>query len=55
MPTSTTKELERTSLGEGSNGVVGKTNNERISLIWSCGLHPKLRDDNLPLTEKELD
>ena len=29
-----------------------KTKNEGISLIWSCGVHPKLRDDNLPLTGK---
>ena len=29
MPTSATKELEKVSLGVGSNGVVGKMNNEK--------------------------
>jgi len=36
------KELEKASLGEGSNGVVGKTNNERISLMWAYGRHLKI-------------
>ena len=38
MPTSATKELEKVSLGEGSNGVVGKTNNEKNKLdmvLWN--------------------
>ena len=33
MPTSVTKELEKASLGEGLNGVVGKTNNEKSKLV----------------------
>ena len=33
MPTSATIELEMASLGEGSNGVVGKTNNEKSKLV----------------------
>ena len=33
MPTSATKELDKASLGEGSNGVVGKTNNEKDKLV----------------------
>ena len=33
MPTSATKELEKASLGEGSNGVVGKTNNEESKFV----------------------
>ena len=55
MPSYATKELVKASLGDGVERSCWKTNNERISLIWSCGVHPKLRDDNLPLTEKELD
>ena len=39
MPTSATKELEKVSLREGSNGVVGKkTNNEKNKLdmvLWN--------------------
>ena len=38
MPTSATKEFEESSLGEGSNGVVGKTNNEKNQLdmvLWN--------------------
>ena len=54
MPSYATKELEKASLGNGLSGVVGKTNNERISLIWSCGVHIKLRDENLPLTGKRI-
>ena len=33
MPTSATKELEKASLGEGLNGVVGKTNNEKNNVV----------------------
>ena len=33
MPTSTTKELEEAPLGDGSNGVLGKTNNEKNKLV----------------------
>ena len=33
MPTSVTKELEKASLGESSNGVVGKTNNEKNKVV----------------------
>ena len=33
MTTSVTKELEKASLGEGSNGIVGKTNNEKSNLV----------------------
>ena len=33
MPTSVTKELEKATLGEGSNGVVGKTNNEKNKVV----------------------
>ena len=39
MSTSATKELEKASLGEGSNGVVGKTNNEKNKIdmvLWNC-------------------
>ena len=54
MTTSATKELEKVSLGEGSNGVVGKPTTKRISLIWSYGVHLKLRGDNLPLTGKRI-
>ena len=35
MPTSATKELEKASFGNGSNGVVGKPTTKRISLIWT--------------------
>ena len=38
MPTSATKELDKASLGEGSNGVVGKTTNEKNKVdmvLWS--------------------
>ena len=42
MPTSTTIELEKASLGEGSNGVVGTPTTKRINLIWSYGIHVKL-------------
>ena len=42
MPTSATKELEKASLGEGSNGVVDKPTTKIISLIWSYGIHVKL-------------
>ena len=37
MTISARNELEETSLGEGSNGVVGKTNNEKSKLdlgLW---------------------
>ena len=33
MPTSVTKKFEKASLGEGSNGVVGKTNNKESKLV----------------------
>ena len=33
MPSYATRELEEASLGEGSNGVVGKTNNEKSKLV----------------------
>ena len=55
MPCYATKELEKASLGDGSSGVVGTPTMKRITLMWSYGIHPKLRDDNLPLTGKELD
>ena len=43
MSSYATKELEKASLGEGSNGVVGKkTPTKRIRLIWSYGIHVKL-------------
>ena len=42
MPTSATKELEKASFGEGSNGVVGKTTTKRISLMWAYGRHLKI-------------
>ena len=42
MPTSTTKELEKASLGEGSSGVVGTPTTKRINLIWSYGIPLKL-------------
>ena len=38
MPSCAAIELEKASLGEGSNGVVGKTNNEKNKLdmvLWS--------------------
>ena len=38
MPISATKELEKASLGEGLNGVVGKTNNENNKIdvgLWN--------------------
>ena len=38
MPTSATKEFDKASLGEGSNGVVGKANNEKDKLdmvLWN--------------------
>ena len=55
MPTSATKELEKASLGEGSNGVVGTPTTKGISLMWSHGIYLKLLGDNLPLTGKELE
>ena len=42
MPTFATKELEKASIGEGLNEVVGKLTTKRISLIWSYGMHLKL-------------
>ena len=54
MPTSATKELEKASLGDGSSGVVGTPTMKRITLMRSDGIHPKLRDDNLPLTGKRI-
>ena len=42
MPASATKELEKASLGEGSNVVVGTPTTKRINLIWSYGIHLKL-------------
>ena len=41
-PTSATKELEKASIGEGSNGVVGKPTTKIVSSIWSYGIHLKL-------------
>ena len=41
MPTSATEELEKASLGEGSNGVVGKPTMKILSLIWSYGIYLK--------------
>ena len=38
MPTSATKELEKASLGEGLNGVVGKptTKNDKLDMVlWN--------------------
>ena len=37
MPTSARKEVEKASLGQGSNGVVGKPTTERVSLLWAYG------------------
>ena len=37
MPTSATKELEKASLGEGLNGIVGKPTTKRVSLQWAYG------------------
>ena len=37
MPTSATKELEKASLGEGSNGVVRKSTTKNTSLYWAYG------------------
>ena len=54
MPTSATKDLDKASLGDGSSGVVGTPTMKRITLMWSYGIHPKLRDDNLPLTGKRI-
>ena len=42
MPTSATKEFEKASLGEASNGVVGTSTMKGIRLIWSYGIHLKL-------------
>ena len=39
MPTSATKEFEKASLGEGSNGVVRKPTTKRVSLLWAYGKH----------------
>ena len=33
----TSNELEKASLGEGSNGVVGKPTTKRVSLLWAYG------------------
>ena len=41
MPTSATKELEKASLGEGLNGVVGTPTTKRVNLLWSYGKHLK--------------
>ena len=41
MPTSATKELEKASLGEGSNGVVGTPTTKRTRLQWAYGEHLK--------------
>ena len=56
MPTSATKELEKASLREVSDGIVRKPTTKRISLVWSYEMHLKLRDEK-PATsrEKELD
>ena len=37
MPTCATIELEKASLGEWSNGVVGKPTTKRVSLLWAYG------------------
>ena len=42
MPKSATKELDKASLGERSNGVVGNPTTKIISLIWSYEIHLKL-------------
>ena len=42
MPTFATKELEKASLGEGSNGVVGKPTTKRVSLIWTYRRYLKI-------------
>ncbi len=42
MPTSATKELEKASSGEKSNGVVGTPTMKRIGLIWSYRRHPNV-------------
>ena len=39
MLTSVTKEIEKASLGEGSNGVVGKPTMKRVHLSWAYGKH----------------
>ena len=39
MTTSATKELEKASSGEKSNGVVGTPTTKRIGLIWSYRRH----------------
>ena len=41
MPTSATKELEKASLGEGLNGIVGKPTTKRVSLMWAYEEHLK--------------
>ena len=33
------KRKEKASLGEGSNGVVGKPTTKRLSLLWAYGKH----------------
>ena len=56
MPTYARKELEKASLGEGSNGVVGKTNNEKSKLV--VGLWRTTQNYEVKLChsrEKELD
>ena len=40
--TSATKELEKASLGEGLNRVVGKPTTKRVSLVWADGKRLKI-------------
>ena len=42
MPSYAPNELEKPSLGEGSNGVVGTPTTKRMHLIWSYGIHLKI-------------
>ena len=40
---STSNELEKASLGEGSNEVVGKPTTKRVSLLWAYGKHLEIK------------
>ena len=43
MPTFATKEFEKASLGEWSNGVVGKPTTKRVNLLWAYGKHLEIK------------
>ena len=54
MPAPATKELEKASLGEGSNGVVGKPTTKRVSLLWAYRKHLEIMRWNSATNENNI-